>query len=237
MRFCILILYFFVLSGCTPKVGGNQSTISLNLPSLNELNSKPANSQKVSTLSIDAGDIKWENACFMVSVTASDIPPKSASTCDLPSGVFYGSVAPGANATTSTVSIEVPKGSGRRVAVYAYFRHSSAEACAIHDNLNRYSKDRVGILGLLKDVSLEKDNETLDIDISLPTQMLDADYSLPPACTRPAGTSGRLVSGSQGPTQTLVNGYKVRTSAGGADKEFRITPNGFKVHRKRGTSQ
>ena len=121
------------------------------------------------------------------------------------------------------------------MAVYAYFRHASTDACAIQDNLNRFDKDRVGTLGQLNNVSLQKDNETLDIDISLPSQMIADELKLPVACAQPSSKAGgRVVSGTQTRAATSPGLYSVSTSVGGAASRILNTPSGFKVYRKRG---
>jgi hypothetical protein len=240
MRFLISLLALIFLGACTAKVGGDRSTISLNIPSLQALKASGGAAQKVSTSSIETADVKWENACFMVSVTASDIPSKTGGVCEIPSGVFYGSVAPGASASATKISLEVPKGEGRRVVVYAYFRHSSTEACAIRDNLNGFGRDRVGMLGSLENVSIRKESETLDIDISLPTQMIATSANLPASCSttaRTGATGGRFVSGTQ-TGQVSANNYIISTSTGGSSKRVLMTTsNGFQVYRKRGISK
>ncbi len=235
MRLCLLLTFLAILSACSPKSGGNISTVSFNVPTLSELNAKPQSlAQKVSTSSIDASDVKWANACFMISVTAPDLPGKSSSVCEIPSGIFYGSVAPG---SSSAISIDVPKGENRRFVVFAFFRRSSSEPCTLRDSLSSYPKDRVGILGSLANVSLQKDVENLTVDISLPTQMIATEMGLPLACSQQSATGGRFVSGAVFGQRTLVNGYVARASIGHSSKSSLTTPNGFKVYRKRGTSK
>jgi hypothetical protein len=85
-------------------------------------------------------------------------------------------------------------------------------------------------------VSLQKDTETLNVDISLPSQMLSAEVKLPTACVPKSGAPARFVSGTQSHV-TSVSGYTVNTTAGASSKRVSTTQNGFKVYRKRGTAQ
>jgi|GEM_PF-5779198 len=239
MRLWIAFVISGLLAGCSLKNNGGHSSVAVRIPTLAELNSK-GSAQKVTGLSLSATDMTWDKACFMFTVTASDIPNTSTATCDLPNGVFSGSVAPSTPGSSQSVTLEVPKGSARRFDVYAYFRQSTTETCPVQTNINAFSKDRVARLGFTDNISLQLDAETVNIDISLPTQTILAQGALPASCSSAASSgpmNARAVSGTQTAVTTVLNGYKASTAVGGSANRISKTVNGYTVKRKRGTSQ
>ena len=92
----------------------------------------------------------------------------------------------------STLKIEeVPKGSARKVELFAYFRSSTSQACAPHKSINELDPGNVASLGSTT-VDILNDNQVVDLDISLPAAgaTLVIQYNLPAFCTAGSTTLG-----------------------------------------------
>lgn len=219
-RLVITSLALASLSACSPKSNSHSSSITLNLPSAAQLKGSGANSaQKILATNLD-----FAKACFMVNITGDGITDSAKTKCDVPSGVFAGSAAPGGK-----LEIEVNKGSNRKIEVAAYFRSSTTEACKTKESINQFDPDSVVRVGS-KTTDLLLDRETVDIDISLPAvgQTLVTQYNLPAFCSAGSSTLGegssRIVSARQSATTPnfkvesvvtgLATGRALKTTSG-----------------------
>jgi hypothetical protein len=197
LRFC-LILTFVFLGACSAKQNSS-SSLTLTLPTAEQLKAKSQTAQKISS-----SDIDWLKACFMVSVTGSNIPDTAQNKCQVPSGIFAGSVAP--SISTDKVSQlkidQVPKGAARKIELFAYFRSSASTACKTYASVNELDPGSVASLGSTV-VDINSDVQTVDLDISLPAvgQTLVTQYNLPAICTAAGSTSddgsSRIVTARQ----------------------------------------
>lgn len=220
LHLLIAIFVAVVLSACSPKNDSGSSSLTLNLPTAEQLKAaKPLAAQKIA-----AADLDFAKACFMVSITGEGIVDSAKAKCDVPSGVFAGSAAPGGK-----LEIDVVKGTKRKIEVFAYFRSSASTPCVKRESINQFDPGSVARVGS-KIADLVQDRETVDIDISLPAagQTLVSQYGLPAFCA--SGTtvlgegSSRIVSARQSASTTsfkvesvvtgLATGPSLKTASG-----------------------
>ncbi len=238
LRFTSFALLGAFISSCSLKPGGN-STVSFRVPSISELNAKAQEQSSgaqskgdLTGLSIPAAEIVWANACFMVNVTGDGIESKSSSLCEVPVGVFSGSVAPG-----GLLSIDVKKGSDRKIEVLAYFRSLTAQPCEAKANLNDFNLSRTARLGMIEHVTLSKDVEDVEVGISRPTagQTVATQYAFPAVCTAagvPAGgTAVRHVSGSFIRAMSTAN-YQLNARVSGPPSQILKSSGNYELHRR-----
>ena len=219
MRFYVALVSLLFLAACSPK-GGSSSSLSLRLPTTEQLKSaKPLSAQK-----IEAANLDFAKACFMVNVTGEGIANNAKTKCDVSSGVFAGSAPPGGK-----LELDVIKGTKRKIEVFAYFRSSTSETCPIKDSVNRFDPSSVALVGS-KVTDLLLDRENVDLDISLPAvgQSLVTQYSLPAICTASSSVStegsSRIVTARQSASTTsfkvesvvtgLATGRALKTASG-----------------------
>lgn len=221
MRFAWLLIILF-LGACSSKSNIGSSSVSFTAPTVADLE----HNIPMRTSAITSGDVSWDKACFMLNVTASDLPSTSSSSCSIPAGSFAGSVAPG-----SAVTVQVPKGDGRKFEVLAYFRLSSSAPCPSGKSVNDFDRSRTALLGSVNGISIQKDEEAVDINIALPTAMLVSQYNLPASC-EPSTSPSRLRPVSGVAAGATAAGYKVSATAGGPSQTVSTTNGGYKVIRK-----
>jgi hypothetical protein len=224
LHLLIAILVTVILSACSSKNGSGSSSLTLNLPTAEQLKAaKPLNAQKIA-----AADLDFAKACFMVSITGEGIVDSAKAKCDVPSGVFAGSAPPGGK-----LEIDVVKGTKRKIEVFAYFRSSASAPCVKHESINQFDPGSVARVGS-KIADLVQDRENVDIDISLPAagQTLVSQYGLPAFCASGTTTvlgegSSRIVSARQSASTTH---FKVESVVTGlATGPSLKTPSGISV--------
>jgi hypothetical protein len=235
MRFSsvFVVSALVALSGCSLKRGGS-SSVTLKFPSAEQLKSKTSSAQKISASNLD-----WSKACFMVNVTGPGLDSAPKTKCDVPVGVFGGSVE-----TSGTIELKVDKGSQRKVEVFAYFRSSTSETCLKKDSLNQFDPGSVASVGSTV-VDFNDDTEIVDVEIGLPNvnDNLVSEFSLPGFCASGAVAAGdgssriltarasastasfkveSVVTGlPTGPSHHLTSGITVRFSHQAKDKDLR----------------
>ena len=180
----------------------------------------------------------WSLVCYMVNVSASDIPTSKVGSCDIPLGVFQGSVPPG-----GMLSLNVPSGSSRLVDVLVFLRSSSTDACPALDSKSGFSKlsrTRFIRVGQTASVDMTQASVTVVVDISTPADGVNlvTQYGLPNSCkptAQPQGSfTSRLTSGHgvlSGTSGSMT--IKAVSSVGGQQSEAIITGDGITMHLSR----
>lgn len=210
MRFSVIpsVLTVLFLTACSLKPSG-PSSVTLNLPSANQLNSQTASQSKsVSAQKINSANLNWSKACFMVNITGAGISSPTANKCDVPSGVFAGAVKLNSSSNVK-VDLVVEKGNKRKIEVFAYFISSANGSCVARKSLNEFDPGSVASLGSTT-VDIMQDKQAVDISISLPdvNSNLVSQFHLPALCTSTAtalgdGSSRILTARSYGTTTTF----------------------------------
>jgi hypothetical protein len=193
--------------------------VSITVPTVEQMRAGSAKAQKISASNLD-----FEKACFMVNVTGDGIVDSAKTKCDVASGVFAGSVAPGGQ-----LEFEILKGSKRKIEVLTYFRSNKTDACLRKESVNQFDPGSIALVGS-KTTDLTQDRETVDIDITLPADgtTLVTQAGLPSFCAAGASVLGegssRVVSARQSGATThfkvesvvtgLATGPKLKTASG-----------------------
>lgn len=239
MRFlsAVPLIATFALSACSKNEG--TSSVSFRIPSVTELEARGVpQSKSVTALGIPDATRNWAYACFLVNVTGPEIASVSAAQCDISLGKFAGSVPPSTSVSDSKLSLQVPKGSGRKFEIFAYFRNSTSEACP--SNISRLSQmnlDHTARIGSTT-VDLAKDEETVDIVIQVPgaSDSVITQYSLPATCVATGGAIApsflRATAGSLVQQTTILNGYKATVRLGVPGAPVVVSPGGYKLIRR-----
>ena len=94
LRLVIPIVALSFVSACSPKSGSGSAQLSLTMPTVDQLKSKSVASQKITATNID-----WAKACFMADVTGVGINDSAKTKCDVPNGIFAGSVGASVSAS------------------------------------------------------------------------------------------------------------------------------------------
>jgi hypothetical protein len=123
-----------VSSGCSLSASTTSSVV-IKFPSLEEINPQ----SKISATST----FQWSRVCFAVNVAADDIQETRSSQCEIPLGIFAGTVP-----LSGELSLTIPKGNNRRLQVFTYLRASENDPCPQTSGriggLNRELMARVG---------------------------------------------------------------------------------------------
>lgn len=220
-------LYIALFSACSPPMSGN-SKVSLQIPSLAELSTKPG-AEKIGVV-----DRSWDKACFMVNVTGPGIPASASGTCGIAVGAFSGSAPAG-----SLLSVSVSKGQGRKFEVLAYFRRSLAEVCPTQkSSLNDFELGRTALLGVTTS-TIAKEQDSVDVSIRLPAvdQTVVTQYYLPATCDLARNDAGgpglvRFSAGAYVNQTTVPSSFKVSMRIAAPPIKMNTTINGFKVLRR-----
>ncbi len=215
----------FSLSACNSKKAADSTRMTLVFPQAKVLGiqNKPESS---------SGAFDFAKACFAISVTASDITSSSGDgICDIPVGIFYGFVAPGAS-----VSLMIPSGAARKLEVFAYTRTSSTDSCPSgKTNLKDLELERLTRVGLISSFDVSPPEITLTVNLTEPSANLATQYALPDSCqpasqppatpappARPRTSTADLTSGGKQNLSTLA-GYKGEISVGHVISHIRDT--------------
>jgi hypothetical protein len=201
LQFAVVALVTGVLlASCSAKKSaGSGSNVSLHFPS----GAQAANAQAIAGKE-SASAYDFSRVCYAVNITGTAINNSQASTCDIPVGVFAGFAAPGGD-----LSIEVPRGVGRHLEIFAYMRKTSAEPCpqgvGAFSTIDRSRVARVGSVA-----SFDTQNELVELQVNVtappPGENLITEFSLKDSCAPKTIPS---VGGS-----TITNGNA--TVSGGA---------------------
>lgn len=203
-----------VMSSCSMKQEG-PSRLTIQVPSVSALNS----SQKISSLSY-----AWANACFMVSVKGEGIETTTPNACSIETGRFSGSVAPG-----GVLSIEVPKGAGRSLDLFVFFK-SGTGACPTATSLAAFNASSTVRVAQVASFDTFASETNLNVTVSLPnsSENLITQYSLPSTCKAnsfvPGTGSSAIVAG-----HAIQSGgsFKAQTTVSGRQSEKALTGGGF----------
>ncbi|MES2962828.1 MAG: hypothetical protein V4760_02985 [Bdellovibrionota bacterium] len=212
-------MFALVMSSCSMKQEG-PSRVVLQLPSVSTLNG----SSKISRLSYI-----WANACFSVSVTGDSIEMSAPNQCSVPSGVFKGSVGPG-----GSLAIEVPRGSARKLEVFAFFRSNSVGECPSASTLAAFDPEKTVRVGETTFDAMSSE-VNVAVEVSLPNAgtNLISQYSLPATCSTatyvPGTGSSTIGAGTQRQTggnfiaQSTVSGRQSEKVLQGGSFVMKLT--------------
>ena len=218
LRFSLLtMLAAFLSFGCaSPKSGGPVLTIQF--PTSASTNS--ANKSDVSTLSFD-----WANVCYIVNVTGPGIAESRSNACEIPTGIFKGSVAPG-----GTMELEVPRGANRRLEVFIYRRLASGDACpTLNDRFGTTDRSKVSRVAIVENILVDGDR-AVNVSVKEPTasDSLLAQFSLAASCL-PSAPFGSLKKITQGHAVQSGTSLKVEGSVSSAPSEFVMSGSTLKI--------
>jgi len=200
------LMAVFALGSCTKAPDPNTSQVLLKFPSSTVSGS--ASEKSESQQSVSALSYNWSQACFLVNITAADLPTRRPSNCDLPMGVFAGTVAPG-----GSLSINVPRGFQRRLEVYVYNRPSTEPSCPANiESFAALNLSRVVRVGSVASFDTNEANVDVDVTVQAPSAgvTLISQEGLPTSC---AGSTSPSLAGRV-PASTGIGAW-TRHSGGG----------------------
>ena len=125
--------------------------------------------------------VDWDQACYTVNVTAVDIPNLSTTACQIPVGILAGTVPAG-----GTLTLDVPRGSARKLEVFLFKRPSPGSQCptlaGTFGNLDPGSFVRVG---LVPSFDASAASVSVDVNLTLPNagDSVVTQYQLSKTCT------------------------------------------------------
>lgn len=199
-RLLILTIFLSVGAvGCQRKSADDRTTISIQAPQAENRQFKTGG---IGALSVMPSDRK---ACYGVNVTGTGIPTQQGSSCSPVSGVLGGFVEPGGN-----IEVEVPKGSGRKIELYAYLQGPGENvACPqLVPTLSTAQLQHTYLIGTANDIDANSDVVTVNITASFPglNTNLAQQLSLPATCAP--------VIVENPPHSRISNGRQIASSAG-----------------------
>ena len=221
----LLVAAIFISAGCSVNSLPSTSRMQIQFPenaqslsSASKTSSSPSSAVSASALGFD-----WNYVCYMVNVTASDIPVNKAAACDIPLGVFQGSVAPGGK-----LSIDVPAGTNRNVDVLVYLKTAVNDPCPNFNSqsgFSTFSRARFFRVGQVSSVDMTAASVQVQVEVSAPATgvSLVSQYRLPSSCSATAAPEGAFTSrlgsghalqtGTSGSTTVYVSGTVTGTQA------------------------
>lgn len=196
--------------------------MSISFPTVSQLHGN----ERVESLSTT---YDFSRACFAVNVTASDIPTRVNSTCDVPTGIFVGFVKPGA-----TLTLSVPNGSARKLEIIAFKRSSSADPCPENRaNLAGLGLSRLARVGLVSSFDALQPEVTLDVTLSSPTGTLASQYAMPVSCAPKVAPSLFSANFTSGRAVQSGTKYKAVSSVSGAKNELTVQGGNYRARLSR----
>lgn len=197
IRGFVLILSFFILSGCQPDTGSS-SKVRIRIPTKDEF--RKAN--QVGKLSA----IDYNLLCFAVNVRGGSIPLKKT-TCDITKGIISGAVAPG-----GALVVEVPFAYSVAFEILGLLRVSATDPCPkVTDGAWNFPLERIYSLGETSDVRIEKAETNLEIGVTMPdfANNIAQQFNFPNICKTDYGnkTNARFASGAAVQAGTIFRAY------------------------------
>ncbi len=186
----IMAIALTAISCQKKKEGG--SRVALNFPN--------ASFKSKASHSVGAFSINFANVCYLANVVGGSIP-QQGSTCDVKLGKHSAFMKPG-----SAVEVEVPRGSGYRLEIYAYELATGSDPCP--SSMSSALNPKLYLVGS-ENFSVDKAEVTVNITVADPGMNVITQNSMPGACT--------AVAGPGGPVLTSPGGYVLQRSIGDAD--------------------
>ncbi len=216
LKFSTAAIAVVLLASCSQKQGST-SSIKIVLPS--------ASSQKLSQ-SVSAQSFDFTVACFAVNVTGPMIP-QTANSCSPAVGVFSGFKPSG-----STVTMEVPMGSARKIEVYLFNRALATDTCP--SDFSALTPDKIALVGSVGGVEMNQPDVSVNLQVTAPVAgvNLTTQNVVPASCVVAAvpadPTTQRLVLGSQ--TANSAAGYQIKAQVTSIKTMNEISsPAGYKM--------
>ena len=224
-----LLIALVALTGCS-SADNMSSKLRVQFPPAPTLSAQGGPTTKIAAQGLT--DFTWSKVCFTLNVTAVDLKKPIAGLCDVTTGVFSGSVPAGGELT-----LDVPRGSARKLEVFAYLRNSSSDPCpTLKDGFQGLDRTRIVRVGLVPSFDVNEPIVTLAVDVTapvLPADNLIAQYQLPSSCrpvSVPSGGAARVALGS---AQQSGGRFKVTTTVAAQKNELELSGGKFKVHLSR----
>ena len=232
----LAILMVVASAGCSSKNSSSTSQLHIQFPTVAQTQSaqqKSLASASASGASASLNGFDWSLVCYMVNISASDIASKNVSQCDIPTGVFKGSVAPGGSLT-----VDVPAGVGRTVDVLVYLRTSTSDSCpVVASGFGPLNRSRIARVGQTTSVDMTNANVTVQVDVSAPLSGVDlvSQYSLASSC-RPVVQGSATSRVTLGHSILTGGGMTVVGSVSAQKSEAILTGGGLTMHLTRQTN-
>ena len=199
-----------LVTGCASQKAGGP-VLTLRFPTATTLRSAAHSKSDVSTLSFD-----WASVCYIVNVTGPGVSESKANACEIPTGVFKGSVPPG-----GSVELVVPRGANRRLEVFIYRRLATGDTCpALQNGFGSTDRSRISRVAVVENILIDGDRQ-VDVDVKVPTpaDSLISQYSLAANCGPTTPFMG-LKKISQGRTMQSGSSLAIEGGVSSAPSEF-----------------
>ncbi len=194
----------------------------------NQQNNQQSNQQSNQKMSAFSG-YDWSRVCYMINVTANDIPQSSGGSCSLPIGIFRGAIPPG-----GSVLLEVARGKGRKLEVFTFMRESeSAECPSLASGFGTIDPLKIVRVGQVPYFDTEESTMTVRVDLQEPGSgtSLISQYQLPVTCGKsqpPPPTSGTARVGT-GQVRQAGGTYIVDGTISGQKSETFLSGGSYRV--------
>lgn len=222
VRLLILILcaLTFVL-GCSREVKKKTSSIVIQAPPAGDPLTKTGGVGALAAMPTD------RKVCYGINVTGPGIIINAPNSCSIKSGLLVGFVEPG-----STVSVNVPKGSSRKVELFAYLQ-------AVGTNLPcpllgpALPADLLGstyLVGVAEGIELSDQEVVVTITASFPgmAQNIAQTFAMPSTCaSNSTKISGASVASAAG--VAIGTGMKLMYRVGAVPGRQTLTGTGMKL--------
>lgn len=211
------IILSATLLACQRKVSGDLTTVSIQVPRAENHLQKTGGVGAMSTMPND------RKACYGINVTGPGIITQQGSSCSPVTGLLGGFVEPGSN-----VEVQVPKGTDRKIELYAFLEApgENVPCPQLVPNLSSSQLIHTYLIGTASAIDTSPDVVTVDITASFPglSTNLAQQLSLPATCAPVATdtsphfrvTSGRQVSTGGGLKMIGVVGTTVQRGTASA---------------------
>ncbi len=213
-----------VLAGCDRGAKKDSSSIVIQAPNAGNPYTKTGGVGALAAMPTD------RKVCYGVNVTAPDIAVTAPNECSFRAGLLAGFVEPGA-----TVELSVPKGSGRKVELYAFLQAvgENLPCPVLGPTLPADKLVSTYLVGVAEGINLQGDQVSVSIHASFPglSQNIAQTLTFPSSCTAGAAPSAAhrsyFVSAATG--TATGTGLKLKYRAGGFPGHQVLSGSGIKL--------
>ncbi len=221
-------LLIAILPACSLKnKESSPSKLTLTFPTTQQILAQQ--SQKISTYST----YDWARVCYMVNVTADDIPKNFGGSCNIPIGVFVGAIKPG-----GSVILEIARGKRRKLEVFTFMRDGESTPCpSMAGGFGPLDPLKIVRVGQVPYFDTEESTMTVRVDLQEPDNgsSLVSQYQLPVTCGKsqpPPPTSGTARVGA-GQVRQAGGSFIVDGTVSGQHAETVLSGGSYQVQLSR----
>lgn len=196
------------VTGCDRALDQRSQGLQIPTPSLQQL--IKSNHEGLQSASAEGAWPADKKICFAVSVTASDIPSNS-SACSPRVGVVAGFVEAG-----STLEVMVPKGSARKIELYAFLQTLGGACPQMKSPFSDDQVTHVYKVGEVARINIQDANAVVEIQAKFPGlgQHLAQQLNAPATCYPRSNNSNPHFQISSGSQTAVGGGFELKARIG-----------------------